>query len=100
MAEALGHTIQFIEGRSRADLDNDPMLTFGHAPCAPDRRRGHDVSQHARQELPQIPWPVIIGIRHRLVHGYADIDHGILWITATEAAPILLAEVASALEAA
>ena len=40
----------------------------------------------------------VIGMRHRLVHAYADIDHDILWTTATEAASTLLAEVNSALE--
>ena len=28
MVEALGHVLRFTEGRSRADLDTDPMLTF------------------------------------------------------------------------
>jgi uncharacterized protein with HEPN domain len=28
MVDALGHAIRFTEGRTRADLDHDPMLTF------------------------------------------------------------------------
>lgn len=100
MAEALGHAIQFIEGRSRADLDNDPMLTFALLYALQTvGEAANNVSQDTRQQLPQIPWPVIIGMRHRLVHA-ADINHDILWTTATEAAPTLLAEVNSALEGA
>ena len=57
----------------------------------------NNVSQEARNQLPQIPWPVIIGMRHRLVHAYADIDHDILWTTATDAAPKLLEQVNRAL---
>ena len=100
MIDALGHAIRFTEGRSRADLDKDAMLTsallyqiqiVGEA--------ANNVSQDARDQNPQVPWPVIIGVRHRLVHAYADIDHDILWTTATEAAPALLAQVKSILEA-
>jgi uncharacterized protein with HEPN domain len=40
----------------------------------------------------------IIGMRRRLVHAYADIGHDILWTTAAEAAPKLLAAVNSTLE--
>ena len=100
MVDALGHAIRFTEGRTRADLDHDPMLTFallyaiqtvGEAAKA--------ISQDARDQHSQIPWPVIIGMWHRLVHAYADIDHDILWTTATDAVPKLLAQVKSILEA-
>jgi len=37
-------------------------------------------------------------MRHRLVHAYADVDHDILWTTATEAAPQMLAQVKALLE--
>ena len=30
VAEALGHAVRFIQGRSRGDLDSDPMLTFAY----------------------------------------------------------------------
>ncbi len=44
MAEALGHAIQFVEGRSRVDLDSDQMLTFALL-YAPDGRRGRQQRQ-------------------------------------------------------
>jgi uncharacterized protein with HEPN domain len=98
MAEALGHAIHFIAGRSRADLDSDPMLTFAllHA-LQTVGEAANNISQDTRNQLPQIPWPVIIGMRHRLVHAYADIDRNILWATTTEAAPKLLEQVNSVL---
>src|SRR5579871_3949089 len=98
MAEALGHAIRFIEGRRRADLDGEPMLTFALLyALLTVGEAANNVSHDTRLLLPQIPWPVIIGMRHRLVHAYADIDHDILWTTATEAAPKLLEQVDSAL---
>lgn len=98
MAEAHGHAIRFVEGRSRVDLDSDQMLTFAllHA-LQTVGEAANNVSQEARNQMPQIPWPAIIGMRHRLVHAYADIDHDILRTTATEAAPKLLEQVNRAL---
>jgi uncharacterized protein with HEPN domain len=34
-----------------------------------------------RTKLPGLPWPEIVGFRNRLVHGYADLNVGILWDT-------------------
>lgn len=51
------------------------------------------VSTETRDRHPSLPWAAVIGMRHRLTHAYFDIDHSILWTTATEAAPDLLAEV-------
>jgi len=94
MAESLGHAIRFVEGHSRADLDSNQMLTFALLYALQTvGEAANNVSQEARNQLPQIPWAVIIGMRHRLVHAYADVDHDILWTTATEAAPKLLGQV-------
>jgi uncharacterized protein with HEPN domain len=37
-------------------------------------------------------------MRHRLVHAYFDVNLDILWTTAVEAAPALLAQIAPLLE--
>ena len=50
-------------------------------------------SASTREEHPQIPWASIIGMRNRLVHAYFDIDLDLVWSTATQAAPALLAQV-------
>ena len=57
-----------------------------------------NIGQDTRDQLPQIPWPVIVGMRHRVVHAYAEVDHDILWTTATEAAPKLLDQVNGVLQ--
>jgi len=48
------------------------------------------VSQEAQQDYPQIPWPQIIGMRNRLVHGYDVIDYDLLWGTVTNDLPPLI----------
>lgn len=37
----------------------------------------------------KIPWKQIIGMRHRIVHGYDTIDLEIVWNTAIESIPTL-----------
>ena len=37
------------------------------------------VSAAARAAHPEIPWREITGMRHRLIHGYADVRLDIVW---------------------
>lgn len=50
------------------------------------------VSDATRQKLPQIPWPNIAAMRHKLVHDYMDVDLPLVWKSATEdLAPLVTA---------
>jgi uncharacterized protein with HEPN domain len=42
------------------------------------------VSPALRAAHPQIPWRDIIGMRHRLIHDYEEIDLDQVWTVATE----------------
>jgi uncharacterized protein with HEPN domain len=48
------------------------------------------LSETTRAALPHLPWQDMIGMRHRLVHGYGHIVFSIVWKTATEALPTLI----------
>ncbi|MGH6680411.1 MAG: HepT-like ribonuclease domain-containing protein [Bradyrhizobium sp.] len=100
MVEALESVARFTEGRGQGDLDTDTQLIFALLYAIQVVGEAADkISQETRAAHPEIPWPAIIGMRHRLVHAYANIDHDILWTTVTEAAPRLPVEVRKALEA-
>ncbi len=82
MLDAAHEAILFAKGRARQDLDEDRMLVLalikaieivGEAAC--------QVSDTTRRQTPDIPWEDIIGMRHRLVHAYFDINLDILWRT-------------------
>ena len=51
------------------------------------------VSDELRARQPEIPWRLIIGMRHHLVHGYFDIDPEVVWTAITERVPELKAQV-------
>jgi uncharacterized protein with HEPN domain len=48
------------------------------------------VSPETRAATPQVPWPVIVAMRNRLIHGYSGVDPEILWATATENVPAIV----------
>ena len=45
-----------------------------------------------RRRYPKIPWPQIIGMRNRLVHGYDIVDYDIAWSTVAHDLPPLIVE--------
>jgi uncharacterized protein with HEPN domain len=91
MIDAIRSAIRFTQGRGRDDLDNDEMLTFALVRAIEIiGEAATKISSETREQHPEVPWAAIIGMRHRLIHAYFDINHDILWTTAAEAAPGLL----------
>ena len=48
------------------------------------------VSKAKQRQLSQISWPLIIGMRNRLIHGYDVVDLDIIWRTVPEELPSLI----------
>lgn len=48
-------------------------------------------SAECRAERPDLPWAGIIGLRNRIVHGYGDVDHDIIWDVLERDVPRLIA---------
>ena len=73
--DAAQEAVRFVEGRSRADLEKNRMLSLalvqlleiiGEAVRA--------LSPSFRQDHPEIPWKKMVGMRDRLIHGYFDVN--------------------------
>jgi len=91
MVDACREALSFCEGRTRATLDADRM--FARALVKSIEIVGEaasKVSAQTRSEMPSVPWPEIVTMRHRLTHTYFDIDLDIVWNTATRDLPPLL----------
>jgi uncharacterized protein with HEPN domain len=91
MIEAAESVAQFVEGRSRDDLDRDRMLLFAvvHA-VEIFGEAANKVSPDTRAAAPRVPWAAVVSMRNRLIHGYFDIDAAVVWKTATAEIPPLL----------
>ncbi len=46
-----------------------------------------NLSAEFREAHAEVPWLKASGIRNRLVHGYFDVDLGVVWQTAVDAMP-------------
>ena len=92
MIEAAEKVQRFIADPRRQDLDDDDMLQFA---CVRGieiiGEAAANVSAEMRDVHPEIPWRNIIGMRNRIVHGYADLDLEVVWQTASNELPQLLA---------
>jgi hypothetical protein len=71
MLDAGREALSFIEGRTREDLLRDRMLLLalikeieiiGEAASR--------ISAESKKKLPDVPWPLVVGMRNRLIHAY------------------------------
>ena len=58
----------------------------------------NQVSRDARSELVDVPWPEVIGMRHRLVHGYRKVRAEFLVQAIRNEIPVLISSLRRALE--
>lgn len=69
-----------IRGRRRAELDANHMLELALTRLLEIvGEAANRVSEDMQQQHPEIPWRQIVGLRHRLIHGYDAVDLDILW---------------------
>ena len=80
MLDHARRAVEAVAEKHRSDLDSDLILA-----AALERfievigEAASKVSPSTRASSPEIPWKEIIGMRNRLVHGYAAVDHDIVW---------------------
>jgi len=93
MLEAAHAAIEFIQGETRESLDKDRKLVFALVRAIEIiGEAASKVSQEFRDNHPQIPWKVIVGMRNWVIHAYFNVNLDIVWDTATKNLPILIAE--------
>ena len=65
---------------SRSDLDTDRLLGLGLVRLLEiiGEAAGR-ISRDVQAQHSLIPWPQIVGLRNRLIHGYDTVDMDILW---------------------
>ena len=90
ICDAATQLAEYVGGHRREDLGRDPLLRDGLirqvevvGEAAPH------LSQEFRRRHPEAPWPDIVGMRHRLIHGYFNVNLDLLWETAVRDAPEL-----------
>jgi uncharacterized protein with HEPN domain len=94
IAQAARRIISFVQGVDEASFAANAekhwavvaqLLVIGEAITR--------LSYEFRSLHPEIEWAKIAGMRNRLIHGYDTIRWDVVWRTATEAVPQLLAQI-------
>lgn len=94
MMDAAREALSFAKGRTRADLDRDRMLVLSLVKDIEIvGEAAFQISEETRGQLPAVPWADIIGMRHRLVHAYFDVNLNVLWQTVQDDLPTLVAQI-------
>lgn len=98
MLDAIQRLEEYAVRTTREEFDEDPIIQDGFI-----RRitvlgeAAGKISKGFAASHPEIPWPDITGIRHKLVHDYFTVDIDVVWDTATISAPSLRPVVEAAL---
>lgn len=96
MLDAAVEIQQYVQSSTREDLSRDRKLVhslirlleiIGEA--------ANQVSPELREQIPDIPWTIMVGMRNRLIHAYFAINLNIVWSTSTEDIPPLITQLES-----
>ena len=99
MLDHTSEAIAIIATRSREDLKTDRLLELGLVRLVEIiGEAAARITPECRESYPQIPWPQVIAMRNRLVHGYDQVDLNVLWDTIQDDLPPLEAELTRLLE--
>lgn len=91
MLDTARNIVQRLGGVSRDEFDSDDDLRDALALRLQIVGEAASKVSHAyRTRHPEVPWARIVGMRHRIVHDYLDVDFDILWQVATKDVPALL----------
>jgi len=85
--------LNLTAGQTKTEMENNETLRFALTHLV--ELVGEAASQvppEVQKSYPQIPWPKIISMRNRLIHGYDYVDYDILWDAITTNLPQLLAQ--------
>ena len=93
MLDVSVQAVEKLRGKSREDFEADDnlrlALTHLIQMIGEAARR---VDPESRQRYPQIPWSDVIGMRHKIVHDYLDVDFDVVWEVVTSDLPELIAQ--------
>ena len=80
-----------VNGKTRDDFDADENLRLALAPLVQTiGEAARHVSDTTKEANPEVPWRNIMGMRHRIVHDYMNVDEDLLWTVATVHLPSLI----------
>ena len=81
---------QFLANEEKYEAVNRKFEIIGEA--------SRHLSPEMRQQFPDVPWRLITAMRNILIHDYDDVDLNVVWHTAQDDLPPLIAQMETYLE--
>jgi uncharacterized protein with HEPN domain len=91
MLEAAEKAAFHVHGRSREDFEHDEILQLALIRLLEvvGEAAAH-VPPALQEQVPGVPWPDVVNMRHRLIHGYDRVDPEVVWQTLQNDIPALI----------
>ncbi|TFG34630.1 DUF86 domain-containing protein [Candidatus Thorarchaeota archaeon] len=90
MLDATCEALSFVSGKKRIDFVSDRILVLALIQLLEIiGEAASGISTEFQNNHQEIPWNSMIKMRHRLIHGYFDVDEDIIWKTITSDLPLL-----------
>jgi uncharacterized protein with HEPN domain len=71
---------EILSGKDRADYDQEIVLRLALTHLVQViGEAAQQVSKEFQERYPQVAWREIIGMRHRIVHDYLNVDEDVVW---------------------
>jgi uncharacterized protein with HEPN domain len=75
MLDHAREAVEMMRGRERRDLDTNRMLNLAVVRLLEIiGEAANRISEAGRSGIPDLPWPQIVGLRNRVIHGYDVIN--------------------------
>lgn len=96
MLLAARNAVEFSRGLTRQQFEQDPLLQNAVVKAVEIvGEAASRLSAETKEELPEIDWDKVVGMRHRLVHDYFAIDYDIVWDVVQNHLPKLISQLES-----
>ena len=93
MLDNAREAVALIQGKTRESLDSERTIQLSLIRLVEViGEAASRVSREGQVSYGNIPWEDVVGMRHRLIHGYDKVDLDILWVTVSEDLPQLIRE--------
>ena len=93
MLDNAREAVALIQGKTRESLDSERTIQLSLVRLVEViGEAASRVSREGQVSYGNIPWEDVVGMRHRLIHGYDKVDLDILWVTVSEDLPQLIRE--------
>jgi uncharacterized protein with HEPN domain len=93
MLDHAREAVSLLAGRDLAAFSTDRALRLALAHLVQViGEAARLIPASVRELAPSLPWPQIVGMRHKIVHEYMNIDEDLVWSVVHNDLPVLIRE--------